>query len=179
MRKILGYKSRSENPQRFYLWFAVLSIFVWVMAGLISFLPLTGIPEFLIRMVVGLAPCAIFLFSILTWLEIKRKTQLNEKFQKIEDSILILFAFLSVFAEIIFQTSGGLSYALPMTIASLSVVGIVRTVPPKNESGASSFINKRFSSMQIIKIIVFGALASVIFANFISATSNFVEKILS
>lgn len=178
MKRLFGFKPRSENPQRFYLWFAVASIFLWVIVGLISFIPTTGVINFIIRMIVGLAPCSIFLFSILTWIEIKRKTFSTEKFQKIEDYSLMLFGLLIVFAELIFQIGGGISFGLPMTIASLLVVGIIRNIPPKNENTDSSFINRRFTSFQILKILFFGALACVIFANFIKVAANFTQKLV-
>ena len=179
MKNIFGFKPRSENPKRFYLWFAVVSIFFWAIMGLISFIPTSGILSFIIKLLVGLAPCSIFLFSILTWLEVKRKTFSTEKFQKIEDYSLMLFGLLTLFAEVVFQTSGGISFGLPMTIASLMVVGIIRNIPPKDENADSGFINRRFSSFQIIKILFFGVVACIIFANFISSTAAFVEKFVN
>ena len=179
MKNIFGFKPRSENSKRFYLWFTIASIFLWITMGLISFIPTTGILNFIIRMLVGLAPCSIFLFSVLTWFEIKRKNFATEKFQKIEDSSLMLFGLLTVFAEVIFQTSGGISYGLPMTIASLMVVGIIRNIPPKDENADSGFINRRFSTFQILKILIFGVITCVIFANFISSTAGFVENLVN
>ena len=177
MKRLFGFKPRSENPQRFYLWFAIASIFFWIIMGPISFIPTTGFLNFIIRLLVGLAPCAIFLFSIITWIEIKRKTFINEKAQKIEDYSLMIFGVLTVFAEVIYQISGGISFGLPMTIASLMVVGIIRNIPPKDEDD-DSFINRRFSTFQIIKILVFGAIACVIFANFIKIAADFTLKII-
>jgi len=178
MKRILGFRPRSENPARFYLWFVIASFFFWILMGLISFIPFPAFVLFILRLLIGLAPCAIVLFSILTWLEMRRKKFLNKKFQKIEDYSLLLFGFLAAFAEIVFQTMGGLSYALPITIASLMVVGIIRTIPPKDEEMDKGFINRRFSAMQILKILFFGAVASVIFGNFISSTAAFAEKLI-
>ena len=134
MKNIFGFKPRSENSKRFYLWFTIASIFFWITMGLISFIPTTGVVNFIIRVLIGVGPCYIFLFSILTWMEIKRKKYTTEKFQKTEDHVLMLFGVLIVFAEVIFQGFGGISYGLPLTIASLLVVGINRNIPPKDEN---------------------------------------------
>lgn len=174
MKKI--WYTHNEKPLRFWIQLTVISAVLWLLSGLISFLTLPESVMFVLKLLVGLCPCALLLFAVLALMEHKWHTPpLDEKAQIIETMILILFGLLAILAEIVFQYSNDISYALPITVCALAGVAIIRIAAPaiaKRQLRKKSGLESKLQSWDIVKVIFLGTFIAVVFANFFKSASG-------
>ena len=175
MKKKLWY-SRKENAQRFWVTLTVICAVLWLLFGLIGFAKPTGTFLAVVNLLVGLCPCDVLLFAVLALMEHKWDTPpLDEKAQRIEDLILVLFGVLAALAQAVYPHSGDLNYSIPMVICAIAGVAIIRIAAPaiaKKELRKRDGLKSKLESADIVKVIILGSFIAIVFANFFRSVSG-------
>ena len=169
--KIKDFFSR-EDRGRFWLHMVVVGIGLWALSGVVSIFKPQGVPYLINEIVGGFGPCLVMYSAILSLTEKKKNRGVLEKKQILgEDMIAALFAAVIIFAEVIAASSGRVAYDVPLTLAAVGVEFCFWIAGPKFRA------KEKIDMVGILKIIVFGAAASVILAKFFVQASEILAQI--